>query len=79
MKYKELEWTIMFDFPHDERDMHGYIPMKDGTFEPFLIKSNFLHNAMVWTDKKEAEAFAREHCGKYGWKLFPTLIASVIY
>lgn len=76
---KELEWTIIFDFPRDELDMHGYIPLNDNTYVPFNPGDESLKNAKVWTNKKDAEKFASEHCGKYAWQLFPTVIESVIY
>lgn len=79
MQDKEIEWTIIFDFPRDELDDRGYIPMNDGTFEPFNIRLWNLKNAKVWNNKEEAKKFAREKAGKYGWYLFPTVIEHTIY
>lgn len=72
---REIEWTILFNFPSSYAEPLGYYPTNNGAFVEVTPESLVaLIDCKVWSNKKEAEVFAREKCGKYSWKLFPTKI-----
>lgn len=54
-------WTVQFDFPNGP-----VFPTNSNTYQYMMDK-----NVKTWTDDEKAAAFAREKCGKYGWKLVP--------
>lgn len=73
-KSKETEWTVLFDFPSSAGELYGYYPTSNGQYLEFNNQAPSLENCMTWNDIESAKDFAKEKCGKYGWRLFPTKI-----
>lgn len=65
---EESEWTVYFDFPECP-----VFPTKDGDWVQQLGP-----NVKTFTDKNEAQKFALEKCGKYGFQIIPTVILMTI-
>lgn len=75
---KEVEWTIIFDFPATGSGTIGFVPMNDGS-NKLICENHFdISGCMTWNNKKEAERYAEEHCKGYNWYLFPTVIECTI-
>lgn len=66
---KEVEWTVIFNFP--EKPVY---PTINETYQETMNEQ-----VKCWDNKKQAEEYAKEHCGKYSWVLVPTVIETKIY
>lgn len=74
-KSKEIEWTVLFDFPPSNSSRFSYYPTINDEFKE-LEKPDIssLTDCKVWTNKDDATKYAMEKCGKYSWKLLATKV-----
>lgn len=68
MKYKELEWTVCFDFPEQ---------MVYPT-EPSGFQAKLDPNVKAWNNKAEANEFGKLHADKYSYTVVPIVIETEI-
>lgn len=77
---KDVEWTILFDFPPTQDNPIGFYPTDNGEFieiDPQDLTA--WTNCRVWDNKDEAKKYAESVCGKYSWRLMPTKIEITSY